>query len=165
MHPRPFIRPINPKDKTEIRDVVQKMRATLVEVMGTKQGEEYYSDEWLEHRVYFHLNLKESACIFLADIHDKTIGQAIVRIEKEDEKAYGFFSTLYVCPEYRRRGIAKCLIESVLKWCEAHSLSRVIYNTAADHHSVIHLFKSFDFKEILWSTNQMVQLERSSIEI
>ncbi|MBT4792132.1 MAG: GNAT family N-acetyltransferase [Halobacteriovoraceae bacterium] len=145
-----IIRPIAPNSKEETSLVAKRMKKTLIDVMGEKDGKNYYSDEWLISRVEQHINLKENACIFLSEENSGEIsGQAIIRIEKDNGTNYGFFSTIYVAEEFRGKGIAKELIMAVLKWCKDKDLKRVTYNTAENHTSIINLFGKFKFKESL----------------
>lgn len=98
------------------------------------------------------------ACIFLSEEDNGEIsGQAIVRIEHENNYQYSFFSTLYVADEFRRKGIAKKLIEAVLIWSQDNNLKKVTYNTAKNHTPIISLFEKFGFKEVL-HTDNMVKL-------
>lgn len=156
-----LIRTLNPKSDKEINLVASRMQKTLVDVLGKKEGEHYYSKDWLLDRVKYHMQLGEAASIFLSEeVFGQISGQAIVRIEKEDGEYYGYFSTIYVVDEYRRKGKAKLIIEAVMEWCHSKNLTKVTYNTAKNHVPIIRLFKGFGFRERL-SEKNMVRLELS----
>ena len=99
-----MIRPISRDDDAEIRLVAERMRKTLIEVLGPDVGTNMYSMDWLERRVRFHLD--PSACrgeVFVAeDTEGHVVGHCIVRVETDDAGPLGLFSTTWVEPEARR---------------------------------------------------------------
>ena len=154
------IRRINRKSSEEIELVAKRMQLTLIDVMGKEKGENYYSESWLLERVQFYIDLEENAAIFLAEENKTIIGQAIVRVEKDrdvSDTKFGYFSTIYVMPEYRRKGFAKKLIKEVHSWCLVKDLRLVTYSTAKEHSGLINLLKEFNYKVML-ETNEMIRL-------
>lgn len=157
-----LIREINPDSKHEIDKVAQNMRATLVDVMGEERGQSFYSMEWLLARVRWHLDRQQTnAKIFLAEekLHG-IVGQAIVRIEQdESQNSYGYFSTIYVDPNFRRQGLGSQLIKSVEAWLSLQEISLVVYNTAATNSGLLNLFEREGYK-IHLHHGDMVQLQK-----
>lgn len=155
------IRNLNPKVKSEIRLVARRMRQTLVEVMGEKQGTDYYTMDWLVQRVKWHLaKAPNQARIFLAEKNGKIVGHAIARIERGKQGVkFGYFSTIFVESGMRRRGVAKALMNEVESWLIETKLRRVVYNTALDHKAILPLFKKSGYRIVL-KTKTMVQLSK-----
>lgn len=153
------VRTINPRSEEEIALVADQMQKTLIDVMGAEKGEHYYSKEWLLERVQYHINLKDNASIFLAIEDGNIAGQAIVRTENDNSVEYGFFSTIYVNPDYREKGVATDLTNEVIEWCAKKDLPYVIYNTASDNKKMTDLLVKFGFQLFL-KDGGMVQLKR-----
>ena len=120
------IRPIDPNNDGEIELVASRMRDTLVEVLGEERGGSMYTMDWLVQRAKFHLD--PASCtgqIFLSQGEDGHItGHAIVRIETDATgNKYGLFSTTYVEPASRRRGIAEALTADGEQWMIRHGMT------------------------------------------
>ena len=77
------IREIDPNSDAEIHLVAQRMRQTLVEVLGEEKGGEMYTMDWLIERVRWHLNFKNTdGRVFLSVSQGgEIIGHAIARIK------------------------------------------------------------------------------------
>lgn len=154
------LREINPDSNDEIRWVAQGMRQTLIEVLGPENGSALYTMEWLLDRVKWHLDPKATmAKIFLAeDENGEILGHAIARLERDEvSMVHGYFSTLFVHPEARRRGLAHALINHVEAWFRSCKINRIAYNTAENHIVLIRLFEAHGFK-IALHDHEMVQL-------
>lgn len=126
------IRPIDPRSSAEIELVAQRMRQTLVEVLGKKAGEAMYSLDWLCDRVRFHLDPDRSTgAVFLAEDEKGAItGHCIVRVEPDPEEGQiGLFSTTYVVPEARRRGVALRLLRAGEAWMVERGLRTAVTYT------------------------------------
>ena len=154
------IRPLQSNSIEEIQLVASRMKLTLIDVMGDQKGSNFYSEEWLLDRVFWHVNLGSNAEIFLCtDESGNIVAQAIVRKEKESDREFGYFSTIYVEPASRRKGAAKLLIAKVLEWCHSRNLPKIIYNTATNNTNMIALLQKYEFK-IELEAEGMVQLVR-----
>lgn len=154
------IREINPNSKEEIELVATRMRSTLIDVLGEEKGSSMYSMDWLRDRVKWHLNLGSQAKVLLVEnIAAEITAHAIVREENNPKGKFGYFSTIYVAPESRDKGIAKTLINAVEIWCRQKNLPYMVYNTAENNHRLIELFKKFSF-EIVARESDMVQLKK-----
>jgi GNAT superfamily N-acetyltransferase len=138
------IREINPESSSERSLVASRMRQTLVEVLGEEKGAALYSMDWLLERVGWHLDVRQTtAKIFLVeDHHGEICAHAIARIERDgNSQSYGYFSTVFVDPTVRDRGIATRLILHVESWLREMSMPRVVYNTAENHSKLIGIFE------------------------
>lgn len=167
------IREIDPHSDAEIRLVAERMRQTLIEVLGEERGTAMYSMDWLRDRVRFHLDPSLSdAKVFLWDaclapasespeIREPITAHAIARVERTPEGVpFGYFSTVFVEPHSRRHGIARRLLEHVEAWFRAKELPKSVYNTAKDHVNLIALFKAHGYA-ITDEAPEMVQLTKA----
>lgn len=123
------IRTIRAEDEEEILWVAVRMRLTLMEVLGDEEGESLYTMDWLDRRVRYHLDpLKCAGQIFLCVLPDgRRLGYTIVRRE---EPTLGLFSTTYVDPEWRRRGVAQRLVGQGERWMRELGLARAATYTS-----------------------------------
>jgi GNAT superfamily N-acetyltransferase len=156
------IRPLDPASSHEIELVAARMKQTLVEVLGEEEGTALYSMEWLVQRVRWHLDpLQTTATIYLAEAADGHIAaHAIARIEHEgDGERYGYFSTVFVEPASRNKGVARALIARVESWLRSMNMPRVVYNTAGHHAPMIRLLERHGFR-ITHRAAEMVQLTK-----
>ena len=159
MKPIDKIRDIDAQSETEIRLVAERMRQTLVEVLGKEKGESMYTMDWLIDRVRWHLDSKNTTGrVFLSEDHTgKIIGHAIARIDHGT--SFGYFSTIFVDTSSRRRGVANKLMKHVEAWFSKCGMPKTVYNTADNHVALIGLFKSHGYK-ITHSESEMVQLTK-----
>lgn len=155
------IREINPSSSDEIDLVANRMRLTLVEVVGDERGSTMYSPEWLKQRVLWHVKEAEGK-VFVAVGSDGVIsGQAIGRVENSESIGrHGYFSTIYVAPEFRRQGIAQKLLENIEVWFTQKHLTTFIYNTAKNHAPILHLFGKNGYA-VTHTADEMVQLSKN----
>ncbi|MAW60563.1 MAG: hypothetical protein CMJ94_06980 [Planctomycetes bacterium] len=155
------IRPLDPQVETELELVAQRMRATLIEVLGEEQGAAMYSLEWLRQRVRAHLPGGEyQAAVLLAEQGGEIVGQAIVRSDQDEQGApLGLMATIYVLPERRRHGVAQALMTEVEAWIRAQGLDRAATNTGKHNLRLIRLCESRGYR-IALQTEDMVQLLR-----
>ncbi|MCA9596706.1 MAG: GNAT family N-acetyltransferase [Myxococcales bacterium] len=160
-----MIRPISRDDDAEIRLVAERMRKTLIEVLGPDVGTNMYSMDWLERRVRFHLD--PSACrgeVFVAeDTEGHVVGHCIVRVETDDAGPLGLFSTTWVEPEARRGGVASALLDSGEAFLRAEGLTRFATDTSAANVALQRLFEGRGFSQTLFvPKSNMVRLEKSA---
>jgi GNAT superfamily N-acetyltransferase len=155
------IRDLNPSQHSEIELVANRMRSTLVDVLGKDKGESLYSIDWLINRVNEHIDMGDKSKVILVESEKGIIvAHAIVRIDADEEgNEFVFFSTIYVLPESRKSGVASLIINTVDEWCVKKSLSRIIYNTATDNHRLIRLYEKHGYSIILHD-GDMVKLEK-----
>ena len=134
-----LIRPLDQQSVSEIDLVATRMRDTLKEVLGQAEGEAMYSMDWLRERVRFHFD-KDRSLVLLAEDMGAIMGHTILRIEEKSDSRYGLFSTIYIVPEHRRKGIAKRFIKEGESWIRAHGLSEAVTFTAEGNTKLIALF-------------------------
>lgn len=157
------VRPIDRHSDTEISLVAQRMRQTLVEVLGEDEGESLYSMEWLLQRVQWHLDPNQAVAeVFLAEDPQGTIvGHTIVRKEVNDcQREIGLFSTTYVEPDFRKTGVATELLEEGEKWILQQGLPSSETHTAQDNRKLINLFQRRGYAQFA-GTNQMIILRKA----
>lgn len=154
------IREIDPQSEFEIDLVAERMRQTLVEVLGEDRGGSMYSMDWLKNRVLWHLDpLSTNGKVFLSvNQQGEITGHAIARIDHGT--SFGHFSTIFVEPTSRRHGVASCLVEHVEKWFTERGMPKIVYNTAENHVAIINLFKSHGYN-ITHSESEMLQLSKT----
>lgn len=126
-----MIRPIAADSAEEVAWVAQRMRATLVEVLGQERGEAMYTLDWLDRRVRFHLDASQcQGQVFIwVEPGRQRQGYTIVRREGP---GLGLFSTTFVEESGRRRGVAGALVEAGEVWMRQQGLGQAATYTA-DH--------------------------------
>lgn len=156
------IRELDPESKEEISLVALRMRKTLIEVLGEEKGSALYSMEWLTNRVLWHLDPNQTtANIFLIENNNHEIlGHAIARIDKDESgNPYGYFSTVFIEPSSRNKGLATSLVLQVESWFKELRMGKIIYNTAENHSKLIRMFEGLGF-QITHREPEMVQLTK-----
>jgi GNAT superfamily N-acetyltransferase len=157
-----LVRPIDPRSPAEIEIVAERMRQTLVEVLGEVRGTSMYTMDWLRDRVRFHLDpARSTAEVFLAEDDGRIVGHTIVRVEVEDGgRSMGLFSTTYVEPAHRRGGVASLLLERGEAWMRARSLGHAVTYTDEGNARLIRLYEKHGYR-IVDAQQQMVKLEKA----
>jgi len=136
-----LIRPLDPDCLEEVEWVAQGMRQTLLEVVG----EELYPVDWLRQRVLSHLDPRQiEGAVFLALSvpSQEILGHTIVRLEQ----GWGLFSTTYVDPRQRCRGVARRLLARGENWMRLAGAERARTFTAADNQKLQKLFQSAGYQ-------------------
>lgn len=118
-------------DEVETIDVIaQRMRLTLVEVLGAARADEMFDHSELLERVHWHLDRSEpgrAAEVFVAeDATGRIVGHTMVRCqsgEPFEPGLVGLFATTYVEPGARRTGAASALLSRGEHWMRQHGLS------------------------------------------
>lgn len=100
-----------------------------------------FSTPWSENAI--RESMGENTAFYVARLNDVIVGyMGVSKVAGE-----GYVTNVAVLPQYRRKGIAKALMQFVINDCknqlEFISLEVRVSNTAA-----ISLYKSFDFKEV-----------------
>ncbi len=158
----PLIRAINPDVEAELATVTESMRFTLQEVMGEERGGNYYTLEWLRNRLLQHLDPGQyQAQVLLAEDYDGNIlGHTIVRMERDEKgQNFGLYSTTYVKPEARRRGIAVQLVQRGEDWLREQGMTRLATDTALDNDKLIGLFQARGY-EVVFRSREMLRLQK-----
>jgi len=154
------VRPIDPGAEPEIALVASRMRATLAEVLGEKRGGAMYEMDWLKRRVRWHLD--PASCdgqVFVAqDAAGWIAGHTIVRVEEEQGRRFGLFSTTYVAPEARRAAVASRLLDRGEAWMRQRGLAAAETWTDPDNTKLIRLFEGRGYA--LTPAGEMVRLRR-----
>lgn len=132
MNPAHVIRDIDPTSDQEIELVARRMRLTLQEVVGPEEGAAMYSMEWLIQRVKFHLEPGSCAgrVLVAQEPSGEVIAHCILRVESDEEGEFGLFSTFYVEPNSRRKGLAERFVQEGEAWFRARGLTQFRTYTA-----------------------------------
>ena len=128
------------------------MHATLLEVVG----QPLYNRNWLRQRVLEHLDPSRLVGAVYLAFGTHYLGHTIVRVETPE---LGLFSTTYVVPEARGRGIARKLIARGGRWMRNRALNRACTYTASDNRPLQELFRSLGY-HMSPAEAMFVQLER-----
>lgn len=159
------IRPLDPGCPAEVELVAARMRLTLIEVLGEERGGSMYDLEWLRERVRWHLDPGQcTGEVFLALGPGGAVsGHTIVRVEREGADAIGLFSTTFVAPEARRRGVATALLDRGEGWFRERGLPEAVTYTDRLNARLIRLFEGRGYRrrEV---ANDMVRLARPLAE-
>lgn len=115
--------------------------------------------EWLRDRVLWHLDSKNTnGKVYVVAAKGQVIAHAIARVDQTPE-VFGYFSTLFVEPSFRRTGLAKALVDHVERWFRSENMPFILYNTASSHHTLINLFEKKGFS-ISLKDGEMIQLKK-----
>lgn len=137
------IRVIDRDSAAEVTWVAERMRATLVEVLGEERGGSMYTHEWLEQRVRWHLDAEQCiGQVFVAETSDgRLVGHTIVRVDRDgDGRDIGLFSTTYVEPSARRDGVATSLLARGEAWMQERGLTEAVTYTDEDNTRLQNLY-------------------------
>ena len=160
------IRAIDLGCAAEMAAVVRGMAATLDEVVGVDRGVARYDADWLEDRVRQHLDGRLDGAVFVAVDGDPpgaegpaVVGHTIVRADRYDGAPIGLFSTTWVVPIARRRGVASRLLDAGEAWLTGRGLSALHTCTAITNHGLRALFDHRGYRVIV-EVDDMVRLAR-----
>ena len=143
-----LIRRLGRDEPGEIVRVAARMRATLQEVLGP-EGRDMYAPDWLIDRVRFHVDPARSrGRVWLAVPEGgRSVGHVIARLEpSEGERALGLISTLYLRPRWRKRGLARRLLNAAEQWLIAEGAGMLAYDTAEDNVRMIRLLEERGYR-------------------
>jgi ribosomal protein S18 acetylase RimI-like enzyme len=132
------IRAANLDSREELELIATRMRGTLVEVLGEARGGGMYTHEWLRERARFHAGV---GVVLVAATAEGVVGHAMARVED----GAGHFSTIYVEPSSRRRGVASALIDAIHAWFAERGMTTARYYTDADNAKLIALFEKHGY--------------------
>ena len=159
-------RDIDPSVPEETALVAERMRLTLVEVLGEEAGGSMYTTDWLVQRVRFHLDPAQCrGRVVVVEGPDGAIaGHAILRHEADDGGglAFGLFSTFYVDPAHRRRGIADRLVTLGEAWFREAGLGQARTYTA-ESNAPLHCLMYRHGYVIALRKNDMVSLQKELV--
>lgn len=159
-----FVRPLRRDAADEIDLVAERMRLTLIEVLGPEVGADMYSMDWLRARVRWHLDpARCTGEVLIAEIKGAIVGHTIIRLEPNpDGTLTGLFSTIYVAPETRRRGIADALVRHGEAWLTSLQMTTLGTSTSATNTALIALFERHGYAIVLHDPKlRMVHLSKS----
>lgn len=151
------VRSLNRDVMDEVDLVARRMRQTLVEVLGVERGTGMYTLEWLRQRVLQHLEQLLGE-VFVVEEDGELVGHAIVRVED----GVGLFSTVFVDPAYRGRGLARRLLARGEQWMLLHQMAEGVTYTAETNEKLRRLFESCGYR-VVEQCGEFIQLRRALI--
>jgi len=143
------VRSFDRESEAELDLVAERMRLTLIEVLGEATGGELYSHDWLRARVRWHLD--PQTCVgevFVAEgAAGQVLGHTIVRLEptETDAPPEGLFATTYVTPDARRQGVAEALLERGERWLLERGVTTLATATSETNQGLIRLFEGHGY--------------------
>lgn len=178
------LRPINADCDAEVAVVAERMRLTLMEVVGSEQGQSMFSMDWLVDRVRWHLDASQcTGAVYVAERAEEGVGNAhavvghagsttaghaiaghtIVRVDQdEDGTPMGLFSTTYVAKSARRLGIADALLAKGESWMRDQGLDFAATHTSETNTPLIRLYEKHQYKIVLRiAENKMIRLGKA----
>jgi GNAT superfamily N-acetyltransferase len=176
------LRPINADCDAEVALVAERMRLTLMEVVGGAEGQSMFSMDWLIDRVRWHLDASQcTGAVYVAERAEKAVGNAtvghagsriaghaivghtIVRIDQdEDGRPMGLFSTTYVAKSARRLGIADALLAKGESWMRDQGLRFAATHTSETNTPLIRLYEKHQYEIVLRiAENKMIRLGKA----
>lgn len=138
------IRALGLDDESDIALVAERMRATLVEVLGPERGGDMYSPDWLRERVRWHLRPADctGAVLVAEHAHGSVVGHTILRLEADDSgSTIGLYATIWVAPDARRAGLANRLLDTGESWFAQHPVQELATATSQTNQPLIQLFE------------------------
>ncbi|AOT71247.1 GNAT family N-acetyltransferase [Geosporobacter ferrireducens] len=100
-------------------------------------------------------NIETDDCklAFIAKDNDKVMGLIIGAIDDNARtllpNKIGYIPFLAVLPEYKRKGVAKELLNKLLKWYEAQNIKEIELYTALDNTEARAFWQNFNFETYL----------------
>jgi GNAT superfamily N-acetyltransferase len=159
----PPIRPLDPACASEVDLVAERMRLTLVEVLGEERGGALYDREWLRRRVLWHAlpeDGRRAQVLVSQGGAGQITGHTIVRVEPSDDGEGGLFSTTYVEPATRRSGVAAALVRAGEDWLREAGMSTATTYTDADNAPLQRLFLACGY-EVSLRQGEWIGLSRA----
>jgi len=110
--------PLLENDPTIVRLLAERMRETLVEVLGPERGGSLYTLAWLENRVLEHLEpiLGPSRVLLAREPEATVVGHSLLRTDDWQGERVGLVSTTYVLGSFRRQGVGRRLLRAAEAW-------------------------------------------------
>ena len=101
--------------------------------------------------------------VFLIEAQGQFLGHVIVRVDVEAENArVGLFSTIYVLPNWRRRGLGEALLTHGERWLVAQNITGLATNTSELNIPLIGLYKKHGYNlAMIVSETHMVRLSKA----
>lgn len=160
------IRSLQADDDAALRVVAERMRATLVEVLGEERGGSMYTMEWLLDRARAHLDPTRlhGAVLVAEDDRGELVGHTILRVEAdEDGGRLGLISTTYVHPARRRAGLAEALLRAGESWLLTSGAERLATYTSDTNFPLIRLYEKHGYQVTLRAPeSRMLRLSREA---
>jgi mycothiol synthase len=86
--------------------------------------------------------------MFIAEWNGETAGMVSAYVDKQREELKGFIQWLAVLPKFRRKGIARKLLEKALKSLRDRGMGVAETWAQSDRKACVHIYESFGFKRV-----------------
>jgi mycothiol synthase len=86
--------------------------------------------------------------MFIAEWNGETAGMVNAYVDKQREELKGFIQWLAVLPKFRRKGIARKLLEKALKSLRDRGMGVAETWAQSDRKACVHIYESFGFKRV-----------------
>jgi ribosomal protein S18 acetylase RimI-like enzyme len=124
----------------QIRELWQGLNAHHHSV--STNFKEHFASFAFERRIG-QLDLCDELAVFLAMDGDIKAGYCLASVEK----GAGEIDSIFLYPEYRKRGIGERLMGEALDWLEAHGCSQIRVAIACGNEDAIGFYRKFGFAE------------------
>ena len=136
--------------KAKIDDIeeVNNMLTDLIQDERRKYDSNI-NENYKVHNFYNQFIDNKDACILIAKDNDKVLGYVYGFIQDNGNvlnKSIVQLDAIYVKKEYRGTGIAKSLIQELVKWAKGKGCSYVELSVCKDNVDAINLYKNQEFK-------------------
>jgi mycothiol synthase len=89
----------------------------------------------------------EADGMFIAEWNGKTAGMVNAYVDKLREEQKGFIQWLGILPRFRRKGIARKLVEKAIESLKQRGMKTAETWAQSDRAGCVHLFESFEFRQ------------------
>ncbi len=130
------------KLKLESKEDERKHNKTLLPIEKVKEN----------YRDYLERDIKgEWRAVFIAIEDNRPIGMIIGRIYRSlrvtGYERRGSIGNLYVTEKYRKKGVAKKLLEALTQWFRSREATGLTLTVYKSNRSLIDMYKKFSFKD------------------
>ncbi len=121
---------------------IERMAADHVDGIAAIERESF-SRPWTKEGIAAELDSK-TAVFFVASEGGCAVGYIGFHVILDE----GYMANLAVLPQYRRRGIARALLEEAVRYCENNGVSFLSLEVRRSNTPAIDLYRSFGFEKV-----------------
>ena len=145
------VRPLDPTSDAEINTSVSfGMLAVLETVPSARRDPSvvpYFTFAEMRANYAASCGLPDRCFLFAEAPDGLVVGQSAMKtLRDEDGRLYGYFSTRYVLPRFRRQGLGQRLLDEGLGWMRAQGAEYAVAHTHATNEPLLGLFRRNGFE-------------------